>query len=464
MPITPDLLDRLAARLGPGGFSTDPDVLAPHLREWRGRIQGVSPFLAMPGDTAAVADVVRLCREAGAAITPQGGNTGLVGGQIPDGEILLSLKRMNRIRSVDPANDSLVAEAGAVLAVVQEAAIQADRRFPLSLGSQGSAMIGGLISTNAGGVHVMRFGMMRELVLGLEAVLPDGRVLDALSPLRKNNTGYDLKQLLIGAEGTLGVITAAALKLAPAPRQHVVAMAGVTEPGHALTLLHAVRGQVEGLSAFELMNRQSIALALSRVPGLREPLALAPPFTVLLEFETTGSEPLEDNVEAVLADMLETGVIVDAAVSRSQTQAREFWRLRESLPEGHRTGAAQVNLDISVPVSQTPAFIAAGDALGRRMVADARVVAFGHMGDGNIHFSVLAPDAAPHDAFPYHPLQEALHDLAVSLGGSISAEHGIGVARKDELLRFKDPVALDVMRTLKAALDPQRLMNPRALI
>ncbi len=462
MTTSTTLLNALSALLGPDGHSTDPDVIAPKLVEWRGRYRGTTPFLAKPRTTQEVANLVRLCAQAGAAITPQGGNTGLVAGQIPEGEILLSLERMTAIRSISPLNDSLVVEAGATLHAVHEAAAAVNRRVPLSLASQGSATIGGLISTNAGGVHVMRHGMMREQVLGLEVVLPDGRVLSALDALRKNNTGYDLKQLFIGAEGTLGVITAAALKLAPAVSSKVVAVAGLETADAALALFHRARHHADGLCAFELMNRQSIAMTLKNVPGLREPLSIAPPYTALLEFERCGGNGLEEGVEAMLAQALEDGAIVDAAIARSTAQEDALWRLRESLSAGHRTGEPQANHDISVPVSETPRYLAQAERTAQALAPGARIVAFGHMGDGNIHLTVMAPAGEAH--FPRDAILRAMHDLAADMGGSISAEHGIGVARRDELTRFKDPVALDLMRTLKAALDPNRVMNPRALI
>lgn len=462
MTASPLLLQSLADLLGPEGHSTDPDVIAPKLVEWRGRYRGTTPFLAKPRTAQEVSRLVMLCAEAGAAITPQGGNTGLVAGQIPEGEILLSLERMQAVRSLSPLNDSIIVEAGATLQAVHDAAAGVHRRVPLTLASQGSATIGGLISTNAGGVHVMRHGMMREQVLGLEVVLADGRILHGLDTLRKNNTGYDLKQLFIGAEGTLGVITAAALKLGPAVASKVVAAAGVESADKALALFHRARHHADGLCAFELMNRQSIALALKNVPGLREPLQFAPPYTVLLEFERCGTNGLEDGVEALLAEALEEGAILDAALARSNAQEHALWKLRESLSAGHRTGEPQANHDISVPVSETPAFLAAAERQAQAIAPGARIVAFGHMGDGNIHLTVMAPEGATD--FPREAVLRAMHDLAVSMGGSISAEHGIGVARREELTRFKDPVALAMMRALKATFDPKGVFNPRALI
>jgi len=456
------LLQSLAALLGPEGHSTDPDVIAPKLVEWRGRYRGTTPFLAKPRSAQEVSRVVALCAEAGAAITPQGGNTGLVAGQIPNGEILLSLERMQAIRNLSALDDSMIVEAGATLQRVHDAAAGINRRLPLTLASQGSATIGGLISTNAGGVHVMRHGMMREQVLGLEVVLADGQILEGLDTLRKNNTGYDLKQLFIGAEGTLGIITAATLKLYPLPATTVTALASCPSLEAALALFHRARRGVDGLCAFELMNRQSIALALKNVPGLREPLSSATPYTVLLEFEQCGSSGLEDGVEALLAEALEHGEITDAALARSILQEQALWKLRESLSAGHRTGEPQANHDISVPVSETPAFLAAAEREAQALVPGARIVAFGHMGDGNIHLTVMPPAGAKD--FPSDAVLRAMHDLAVSMGGSISAEHGVGVARREELTRFKDPAALRMMRMLKTTLDPKGVLNPRALI
>ncbi len=458
-----DLYEKLAARLGPKGFTTKADALAPHLVEWRGRYSGHTPFLAMPSSTEEVADVVRMCAAAGAAITPQGGNTGLVGGQIPDGEVLLSMKRMNRIRSVDPLDDALIAEAGVVLTSVQDAAAQAGRLFPLSLASQGSATIGGLLSTNAGGVHVVRYGMMRDLVLGVEAVLADGRILEGLKTLRKDNTGYDLKQLFIGAEGTLGIITAASLKLFPRPAEHLVAVCAVESPDHALKLLHRAKAGTGALAAFELMNRMSVDVTVKNVAGMRDPFQGAP-FLTLLEFESAAPSGLRAAVEDVLAEGISAGDAQDAVIAENEPQARAFWALRENISAGHRPEGAQVNHDISVPVSAVPRFLASCESAIAAACPGARIVAFGHMGDGNIHYSVMQPLGADPAAFPGDALSDLVNRIAVDLGGSISAEHGIGVSRRDDFARFKDPQAIAVMRALKAALDPNRVMNPRALI
>ncbi len=456
-----ELRDQLLAALGPSGIVTDAETLAPHLQEWRGRDAGHTPFMAAPASTDEVAAVVTACADAGVAITPQGGNTGLVGGGTPQGEVLLSLKRMNRVRALDVAADALTVEAGAILMSVQDAARAADRHFPLSLASQGSATIGGLISTNAGGVHVLRYGMMRDLVLGVEAVLPDGSVFHGLKALRKDNTGYDLKQLFIGAEGTLGVITAATLRLFPRPRSHVVAMVALDTPEDALTLLQHMRSETGALAAFEIMNRTSVELALA-LPGVRAPFATAP-WTALLEFESAASEGLEADVERALGAAIEHGDATDAVVARSEQAAADFWRLRESIPAGHRVlGLPQASHDTSTPVSAIPDFLRAANAAVERLSPGARIVAFGHAGDGNIHYTAIAASAeAP---FPAAEISAAVHDAAAALNGSISAEHGIGVFRREELTRFKDPVALATMRAIKQAFDPKGLMNPRAMI
>jgi FAD/FMN-containing dehydrogenase len=457
-----DLHARLAARLGPKGHATDAETLAPYLVEWRGRYRGDTPFLAMPASTEEVADVVRMCAAAGAPITTQGGNTGLVGGQIPAGEVLISLKRMNRIRAIDAANDSLIAEAGVVLTSVQQAASDSDRLFPLSLASEGSATIGGLVSTNAGGVHVLRYGMMRDLVLGIEAVLPDGRVYAGLKGLRKDNTGYDLKQLFIGAEGTLGVVTAVSLKLFARPRTHEVALAAVPSPEAALDLLHHMKAETGAVAAFEIMNRLSVDLVVKNVADRRDPLPGAP-YLVLIAFEGMSQDGLRDSVTSALESAIERGVATNALLAENAGQARDFWRIREDISAGHRPEGAQVNHDVSVPVSKTPAFLAKANAAMEEMCPGARIVAFGHMGDGNFHYTAMQPAGTDPAHFPGAQLSQRVYEIADALGGSISAEHGIGVARTSDLARFKDPESMALMRAVKAAIDPKRIMNPRAL-
>ena len=458
-----DLYQRLSARLGAKGYATDAAVLAPYLKEWRGALAGETPFLAMPANLQEAADVVRLCAEAGAAITPQGGNTGLVGGQIPMGEVLVSTKRMNRIRSIDAANDSLIAEAGVVLANVQQAAADSDRLFPLSLASEGSATIGGLISTNAGGVHVLRYGMMRDLVLGLEVVLADGRVLAGLKALRKDNTGYDLKQLFIGAEGTLGLITAASLKLFARPRARLVALAAVEGAASALELLHRLKAETGAVAAFEIMNRLSVDLVVKNIADRRDPIPGAP-MMALVEFESASETGFRDAIENAFVNASQANVCTNVLIAENASQARDFWRIREDISAGHRGEGAQVNHDVSVPVSQTPAFLDLANAAIERVRPGARIVAFGHMGDGNFHYTVMQPQAMSGDLFPAEALTQTVYEVATQLGGSISAEHGIGVVRKRDLVRYKDGQSIALMHAVKRALDPNNVMNPRVLI
>jgi len=458
-----DLASQIAARIGAKNVVTDPDLLAPHLSEWRGRYSGRTPFAAYPATTAEVADIVKLCAAAGAKITPQGGNTGLVGAQIPDGEVLISLRRMNRIREIDAGNDSITTEAGVILANVQSAAAESNRLFPLSLAAEHSATIGGLISTNAGGVHVLRYGMMRDLVLGIEAVLPDGRVFSGLKGLRKDNTGYDLKQLFIGAEGTLGIVTAACLKLYPQPAAREVVLLAVPSADHALALLHRMKAATGAVSAFEVMNRLAVEVTVKNVPSVRDPLGGAGALAVLIEFEAAHAEGLRDAIEDALAAAIEAGEAETALIAENASQARDFWALREMISAGHKPEGAQVSHDISVPVSKTPAFLAKTNAALEAKLAGVRIVAFGHMGDGNFHYTAMQPDGADPAAFPGPALTQTVYEIATALGGSISAEHGIGVARRGDLTRFKDGESLALMRAVKRAIDPTNVMNPRVL-
>jgi FAD/FMN-containing dehydrogenase len=464
-PPSPDVLDRLKSALGPAGWSQDPDRIAPKLVEWRDRWQGSTPLLLLPGTTAEVAAAVRICAEAGVAVTPQGGNTGLVGGQIPKGEVLLSLERMRQVRLLDPLDDVMVVEAGATLAAVHEAAGAADRAFPLSLASEGSATIGGLVSTNAGGTAVLRYGTMRALVLGLEAVLPDGEVFDGLKRLRKDNTGYDLKQLLIGAEGTLGVVTAAALRLFPLLRSRAVAVVGLESPAAALRLLAVARAESGGtLEAFELMSRRGVGFAVKNIPNTREPLDDEHPWYVLIEIAAARSGA-EETLEAILAAGFEAGLVRDAVVAQNEAQARAFWAVRENQSAAQKPEGVTWKHDIAVPIGQVPAFIAQATAAAEALVPGARITAFGHLGDGNIHYDVIQPEGG--DAGAHAALRDqgsrAIHDIAVGLGGSISAEHGLGAMKTGEALRYKSAAEVEAARAVRAALDPNRIMNPRVL-
>jgi FAD/FMN-containing dehydrogenase len=465
-PVPADVLSRLKAVLGDGGWSLDPERLAPKLVEWRDRWTGETPFLALPKTTADVAAVVGICFEAGTPITTQGGNTGLVGGQIPQGEVLLSTERLRAIRETDTFDDVLVAEAGVTLAAVHEAAAAVRRRFPLGLASEGSATVGGVVSTNAGGTQVLRYGMMRNLVLGLEAVLPNGEVWNGLKRLRKDNTGYDLKQLLIGAEGTLGVVTAAALKLHPVMASRAVAMIGVESPDAALRLLVRAKDETGGaVEAFELMGRLGVEFALKNIAGTRDPLAEPHPWYVLAEFSSGEPGSAEASMERFLASGLEDGLVRDAVVAQTEAQAKALWAIRENQSPAQKPEGATWKHDVSVPVSQVAAFLTQATAAMQAFAPGARIAAFGHMGDGNIHYDVLRADggsdaehAARRDAG-----SRIVHDIVASLGGSISAEHGLGSMKTEEARRYKSTVEIEAMQAIRRALDPKRIMNPRVL-
>jgi len=463
---SPPFLRELKQALGDGGWSDDPDRLAPHLVEWRDRWSGTTPLLVLPRSAEEVARVVRMCADAGVAITPQGGNTGLVGGQIPAGEILLSTERLTTVREVDTVDDVIVVEAGLTLAALHAAAAAAGRCFPLSLASEGSATVGGLISTNAGGTAVLRYGTMRALVLGLEAVLPDGTLWNGLKRLRKDNTGYDLKQLLIGAEGTLGVITAAALKLYPILASRAVAMAGVESPAAAMELLVRARAETGGtVEAFEIISALGMDLVLAHLPGARAPLAIRPPWWVLIEVADARPGAAEAALEKLLEGAAETGLVLDAALAQNETQARAFWALRENQSAAQKREGAAWKHDVAVPVSRVADFIAAAGAALEARFPGVRIDAFGHVGDGNIHYDVLSAPGADQAAHAAGRDEGAriVHDIVAGMGGSISAEHGLGTMKTAEALRYKAPAEVAALRAIRAALDPKRIMNPRVL-
>jgi FAD/FMN-containing dehydrogenase len=463
MPRAPDLatLERLKAIVGPSGFSDDPDELAPHLTEWRNRFVGKTPLLLKPASTGEVADLVRVCAEAEVGIVPQGGNTGLVGGQIPRAEgcdVLIALGRLNRIRNVDPVDNTMMVEAGCTLAVAQEAAAEVDRLLPLSLAAEGTSQVGGNLSTNAGGLHVLRYGNARDAVLGVEVVLPDGNVWDGLRALRKDNTGYDLKHLFIGGEGTLGIITAAVLKLFPRPRQVATIFASVADPDHVLGLLALAREMTgDAVLAFEMISRFALELVLRHMPGTSDPLAERAPWYVLVDL-TVG----RDEAEAFLAAALDKGLVSDAVLAGSAAQAKALWKLRESISESQKHEGASIKHDISVPVSRIPAFMREALAAAERLIPGIRPVPFGHVGDGNLHFNFTQPAGADADAYSarWQDLNRVVHDIVHTHGGSISAEHGIGVLKREEGRRYKSAVELDLMRKIKQAIDPKGIMNP----
>jgi FAD/FMN-containing dehydrogenase len=462
-----ELNARLRAIVGAAHVLEAEADMDPFLSDWRGRYHGRARAVVRPRDTAEVAAVVAACAQVGVAMVPQGGNTGLCGGATPlaDGAaVVISLARMNRVRAVDPDNDTLTVEAGCTLAAVQEAAQAAGRLFPLSLASEGSCRIGGNLSTNAGGVQVLRYGNTRDLVLGLEVVLPDGRVWDGLRGLRKDNTGYDLKQLFIGAEGTLGIVTAAVLKLFPAIRSRATAWVAVPDPRAAVRLLGMLRAACgDRVSAFEIVGRTALGLVLRHIPGARDPLAGAPAWTVLVELSDPAVDaPLDDQLQAVLGEAFAQGLAGDVAVAASGAQAQALWALREDISEAQRIEGVSIKHDVSVPVSRIPDFLErASEALAARW-PDVRVVAFGHIGDGNLHYNLSKSVADDNAAFVARTpeVNRIVHDLVCELGGSISAEHGLGQLKREEVLRYKPALEMELMRRVKQAFDPAGLMNP----
>ena len=470
---TAPFVEAAAALLGTKGFTTDPEAIAPWLTDWRQRFTGRALGLASPASTEEVAGLVRLCAVHGVPIVPQGGNSGMSGGATPDETghaVLLSLRRMNAIRSVDTATRSATCEAGVILQVLHEAAEAKGLRFPLSLGGKGSATVGGLIATNAGGTQVLRHGSMRALVLGLEAVMPDGSVFNQLVPLKKDNRGFDLKQLLIGSEGTLGVVTAATLKLEPAVAAREVLWAGTQNlPKARELLLLAERIAGQALEGFEVMPQHSLDAVRDYLPGARAPLAEAHPWHVLIELvaDADGAERLPDLAQRVLEEAFEAGLIDDATMAANETQAEAFWNLRETIAPAERAIGPAVQHDISVPVEKMPAFVVEAVPLLEAQWPGTQAIGFGHLGDGNIHFHVIAPpgaDRATWEAGDGKAISRQVHDMVTAWGGSISAEHGIGQLKRDELARLGDPVALTILARVKQALDPQGLMNPGKLI
>ena len=469
MPRPPDpaTLEALKRVGGSGSWLGSAEDVAPYLTDFRRLYRGATPLVLLPRDTAQVSAILSICDRDEVAVVPHGGNTSYCGAATPDDsgtQIVLSLGRLTRVRALDPADYSVIVEAGATLAAVQAAARAADRLFPLSLGSEGTAQIGGNLSTNAGGTAVLRYGMMRDLVLGLEVVLADGRVLSALKTLRKDNTGYDVKALFLGAEGTLGVITAAALKLFPRPADSATALVALDSPRYALALLARLRAAAgDGLTTFELLPRPAVELTVEHIPGVANPLGQHAAWYVLAEL--TSPNP-HANLAATLTDALEAaagdGEVQDALIATSIAQAQAMWKLRESVPEAQRRRGASLKHDVSVPVSAVPRLIEAGAALVSRLVPDGELVSYGHLGDGNLHFNVsqrIGADAATFLARG-GVLEHAIFDLVEQLGGSISAEHGIGRLKAAEFAARADPVELSLMRDLKRTLDPKGILNP----
>jgi len=466
-PAVEATVERIRRALGPAGCLESADRVAPYLVDFRGLYRGATPLVACPASTSEAAAVLAICNEAGTGVVPHGGNTSYCGGATPsaDGsQIVLSLHRMNRIREVDAANFSMVAEAGCVLADVQAAAEAADRFFPLSLGAQGSCQIGGNLSTNAGGLNALRYGVARELALGLEVVLADGRVLDGLSSLRKDNTGYDLRDLFIGAEGTLGLITAASLKLFPRPRTIETAFVALRDPAAAVELLGRLRMATgDSVSSFEYLPRLAVEFTVRHIPGVANPLGRLHEHCVLCEISSPREDPaLRGLLETELEHALGEGLVLDAALAESLQQHDALWRLRESVPEAQRAEGASIKHDVAVPVAALPEFMREATAAVLAIVPDGRMVAYGHVGDGNLHFNVSEPAGGDRAAFLAREaeIHARVHEVVRRFRGSISAEHGIGRLKRAALAMHEGPVAIDVMRALKRALDPNGIMNP----
>lgn len=464
-------LARIRQIVGPKGWIGDTADMVPYLIEQRGMFRGDCAAVIRPAGADEAAAVVAECARAGIPVVPQGGNTGLVGSGIPQagaGAIILSLGRMNRIRDIDALNDTVTVEAGCILADIQAAASAADRLFPLSLSAEGSCQIGGNIATNAGGVNVLRYGNARDLVLGLEVVLPDGRLWNGLKRLRKDNTGYDLKQLYIGCEGTLGIVTAAVCKLFPKPKDVQTAFVGLRDLDASLALLARARSASgDRVTSFELICHTSFAAAVAHMPGIRDPLATR--FADYALFELSGAEPdsgMAKAMETTLAEAMEAGEIDDAAIAQSEAQRADFWRIRDAVVESQKFLGASIKHDISIGVSRLPAFIRRANAAITALIAGARPVPFGHCGDGNIHYNISQPVDMDRETFLSHreAVTRTVYDIVIDMGGSFSAEHGVGQLKLREMARYKQPLELDLMRRVKSALDPAGIMNPGKLL
>ena len=468
---TQDLIATARQRLGPKGVIDDPRDIEPWLTDWRGRYRGVAAAILAPSTTEEVAAIVAMAAEHAVPLVPQGGNTSMCGGATPseDGsQLILSLRRMNRLRSISPANRLAVAEAGMILSELHDKAAEAGCRFPMTLGAKGSATIGGLIATNAGGTQVLRFGTMRSLVAGVEAVLPDGSIHNGLAALKKDNRGYSLDHLLIGSEGTIGIVTAAALRLWPAVASRTVTWAGVSDPQRALDLLHFLEARTDAIEGFEIIPASTLELVLRHIPGTRNPISGEHPWHLLVEATTSGdADELRSAMETYLAAALEKGLIEDAAIAANEAQAEAFWHMRDSIAEAERAEGASLAHDISVPVGDMPRFIMEAGAEVERAFPGTRVAAFGHLGDGNVHFHVHVRDAD--SGFAWNDAQgqaisHLVYDLVTAAGGSISAEHGIGQAKLEEFERLAPPARVAAVRAIKHALDPAGIMNPGKLV
>jgi FAD/FMN-containing dehydrogenase len=461
--LSPELVARFRAIVGDRYAVTDAADIAPYVTEERDLFHGRSPLVLRPGSTAEVAAICKLASEHRIALVPQGGNTGLVGGQTPHhGEVVISLRRLDKIRDIDPASNTMTCEAGVVLQIAQQKAAEVDRLFPLSLGAEGSCTIGGNLSTNAGGTAALAYGVAREMALGLEVVLADGRILNGLSKLKKDNTGYDLRNLFIGAEGTLGIITAATLKLFPRPHALETALVGLKSPDQALKLLAISQNEAAGgLTSFELLSDIAVDFSVRHGIDIRNPLAGEHTWYVLMELSSSRDDA-RGALESILAKGLDDGIVDDAVIASSLSQRQAFWKLRDEMSAAQKPEGGSIKHDISVPVAAVPAFIAEANAAVVKLIPGARPVPFGHLGDGNIHYNVSQPIGANAADFleRWHEVNAVVFAIVLRMGGSISAEHGIGVLKRDELPEVKDKVAIELMRGIKAMLDPSGIMNP----
>ncbi len=462
-PLAPELIEQFRKIVGERHAITDANDIAPYVTEERNLFHGRSPLVLRPGSTAEVSAICKLASAHNIALVPQGGNTGLVGGQTPhNGEVVVSLRRLDKIREVDTASNTMTCEAGVVLQIAQQKAAEADRLFPLSLGAEGSCTIGGNLSTNAGGTAALAYGVAREMALGLEVVLADGRVLNTLSKLKKDNTGYNLHNLFIGAEGTLGIVTAATLKLFPKPRAIETAFVGLKSPDAALKLLTIAQGEAaNALTSFELLSEMAVDFSVRHGIDVRDPLQAKHPWYVLMELSSPG-EDARTPLETILARAMEEEIVDDAVIAANLTQRAGFWKLRDEMSAAQKPEGGSIKHDISVPVAAVPAFIAEADAAVVKLIPGARPVPFGHLGDGNLHYNVSQPigaDTADYLA-RWHEVNAVVFEIVLRMGGSISAEHGIGVLKRDELPEVKDKTAIELMRSIKAMLDPKGIMNP----
>jgi FAD/FMN-containing dehydrogenase len=462
-PLPPELIAKFRAVVGDKYAVTDAADIAPYVTEERDLFRGRSPLVLRPGSTSEVSAICKLASEHRIALVPQGGNTGLVGGQTPhNGEVVVSLRRLDKIRDIDPASNTMTCEAGVVLQIAQQRAAEVDRLFPLSLGAEGSCTIGGNLSTNAGGTAALAYGVAREMALGLEVVLADGRILNGLSKLKKDNTGYDLRNLFIGAEGTLGIITAATLKLFPKPHAMETAYVGLKSPAEALKLLSISQNEAGGsLTSFELLADIAVDFSLRHGIDIRDPLTAKHPWYVLMELSSSRDDA-RGALESILAKGMEEGIVDDAVIAANLSQRAGFWKLRDEMSAAQKPEGGSIKHDISVPVAAVPAFIEEANAAVVKLIPGSRPVPFGHLGDGNIHYNVSQPIGGNTADFMsrWHEVNEVVFAIVLRMGGSISAEHGIGVLKRDELPDVKDKVAIDLMRGIKAMLDPLGIMNP----